>query len=372
MIRRFFGSLALVALLCLEACAGQNGLSTTPARNAGLLASNSGTLTFKVFSAGQTPGFPIGASAQDIAPGPGGTMWFTDEGTPAIGRISSDGSFTEFTQGLPAGALPDVIVAGPDGNMWFSDNRSVAIGRITPSGTIVEFSDTSHTGRAMGIAFGPHGEPWFLAVGSQALLAHLTPQGKIGVEPLPMGSDGALTADANGNLWFTTANAQTKGEVVERMAQGGRLVRIPLRMHTGVNPCCPNRAPKTSAIGLDGDPWFTTLGYFHGNRSANYLATVQARSVKLVQITRKGLRSGHQFAYTYPSGIAVGPNDLWITGGDPFAPQGAIWRMDAQGQQTAYKLPYDPLGLGVDAQGHPWFTASSFGFPSLIVEVLTN
>jgi streptogramin lyase len=106
MIRRFFGSLALVALLGLAACAGQSGLSTAPARNAGPLASNSPTLTFKIFTAGQTPGFPVGASARDIAPGPGGTMWFTDEGTPAIGRISSDGTFTEFTQGLPAGQCP--------------------------------------------------------------------------------------------------------------------------------------------------------------------------------------------------------------------------------------------------------------------------
>jgi hypothetical protein len=371
MIRRFFGSLALVALLGLAACAGQNGLSTAPARNAGPLAGNSPTLAFKVFTAGQTPGFPIGAGARDIAPGPGGTMWFTDDGTPAIGRISSDGTFTEFTHGLPAGAVPDAIVAGPDGNMWFSDNRGVAIGRITPSGTIVEFSDTSYTNtRAMGIAFGPHGEPWFLAVGSQSVLAHLTPQGKI--DALPMGSDGALTADASGSLWFTTANAHSRGEVLERTAQGGRLVRFRMRMHTGVTPCCPNHAPKTSAIGLDGDPWFTTLGYFHRNSPRNYLATVKARSVKLVRITHKGLRSGHQFAYTYPSGVAVGPNDLWITGGDPFAPQGAIWRMNAQGEQVAYSLPYDPLGLGVDAEGHPWFTASSLGFPSQIVEVLTN
>ncbi|MFY9664036.1 MAG: hypothetical protein WAK19_06260 [Candidatus Cybelea sp.] len=373
MIRRFFGSLALVALLGLEACAGPNGLSTAPARNAGPLASNSAILTFKVFTAGETPGFPIGAGAYDIAPGPGGTMWFTDGGTPAIGRISSDGIFTEFTQGLPPGALPDVIVAGPDGNMWFSDNRGVAIGRITPSGTIVEFSDPSYTNtRAMGIAFGPHGEPWFLAVGSPSLLGHLTPQGKIGV--VPMSSNGALTADASGNLWFTRTNylhSRGEGEVVERTAQGGRLVRFGMRMHIGVLPCCPNHAPKTSAIGLDGDPWFTTLGYFHESSPRNFLATVKARSVKLVRITHKGLRSGHQFAYTYPSGLAVGPNDLWITGGAPFFPQGAIWRINAQGEQVAYSLPYDPLGLGVDAEGHPWFTASSFGFPSQIVEVLT-
>lgn len=370
MIRRRFAPFALLALLGLAACAGQTGLATgPPPQNAGPMTTYSGTLTFEVFTAGETPGFPIGASAQDIAAGPSGTMWFTDNGTPAIGRISADGTFTEFTQGLPAGAVPFAIVAAPDGNMWFSDYRGVAIGRITPDGTIVEFSAPNYTNsRAMGIAFGPGGEPWFLGIGSQPLLAHLTPQGKIRVSLLPvhLSPDGSLTADASGNLWFTAANAHARGEVLERTARGGRLVRIPLHMQLAFTPCCPNRAPKTSAIGLDHDPWFTTLNYGHRLSPANYLATVKAGSVKLLRVKHKRLRDP-----AYPSGLAVGRNYLWITGGDPLAANGALWRMDAQEKQVAYDLPYDPLALAVDAQGHPWFTASFGGLPSQIVEVLT-
>jgi streptogramin lyase len=370
MTRRFFASFALGALLGSAACGGQNGLSTVSPQNAGPLANHSASLTFNVFTAGQTPGFPSSASAQDLTAGPGGTMWFTDAGTPAIGRIASDGTVTEFTQGLPVGALPDVIVAGPDGNMWFSDVRGVAIGRITPSGTIVEYSAPSYTNsRAMGIAFGPRGQPWFLAIGSQPLLGHLTAQGTIGVDLLPvhLTPDGPLTADASGNLWFTAATAHARGQVLERTAVGGRLVRISLQMHQAFLPCCPNHAPKISAVGLDGDLWFTTLNYGHRLSPQAYLATVKAGSVKLVRITHKGLTQA-----AYASGLAVGPNALWFTGGDPFAPKGALWRMNAQGRQVVYNLPFDPLGLAVDAQGHPWFTAFSNGSPSQIVEVLTT
>ena len=111
-------------------------------------------LRFKVYTAGQTPGFPGSASAVDIAPGPNGTMWFTDDGTPAIGRIAADGTFTEFRAGLPSGAAPYAIAAGPDGNMWFSDFRGVALGSVTPSGTITEFSLSQYTDtKAMSIAF---------------------------------------------------------------------------------------------------------------------------------------------------------------------------------------------------------------------------
>jgi streptogramin lyase len=67
-------------------------------------------------------------------------MWFTDNGTPAIGRIAADGTVTEFTAGLPSGAVPYAIAAGPGGNMWFTDYRGAAIGRISPSGAITEFS----------------------------------------------------------------------------------------------------------------------------------------------------------------------------------------------------------------------------------------
>src|ERR1700728_2100151 len=76
---------------------------------------------------------------QDIAAGPDGNLWFTDEscqgisGNPcAIGRITPSGTITEFPIGLSSD--PFDIAAGPDGNLWFTnDTIPAAIGRISPS-----------------------------------------------------------------------------------------------------------------------------------------------------------------------------------------------------------------------------------------------
>src|SRR5262245_46506079 len=84
------------------------------------------------FSAGLNPG----AFMSGITPGPDGNLWFADSGpTPAIGRLTPDGVFTEFA--LPPGSVPTVfangITFGPDGNVWFTDQGTRAIGVIDPT-----------------------------------------------------------------------------------------------------------------------------------------------------------------------------------------------------------------------------------------------
>src|SRR5260370_1522739 len=74
-----------------------------------------------------------------IANGPDGNLWFTESnsqsgsgGTDRIGRMSPDGSVTEFPLG--AHAEPSGIAVGPDGNLWFTEDGANKIGRITPGG----------------------------------------------------------------------------------------------------------------------------------------------------------------------------------------------------------------------------------------------
>ncbi len=73
----------------------------------------------------------------------------------------------------------------------------------------------------------------------------------------------------------------------------------------------------------------------------------------------------------YPSGIASGKT-LWFTGGNPFGLSGGLWNVGAKGRQIAYKLPYNPFGLTVDAAGNPWFTATFNSTPSQIVEAVVK
>ena len=55
-------------------------------------------------SSGPTPGDPW-----DIAAGPDGNLWYVDPTANVIGRITRDGSITEFTAGLDPAAEPNAI-----------------------------------------------------------------------------------------------------------------------------------------------------------------------------------------------------------------------------------------------------------------------
>ena len=364
-------SIALLAVLSVAGCSNPTSPTSLPVQSSVARPDITTSLRFNAYTAGQTPGFPASASAVDIAPGPNGTMWFTDDGTPAIGRIAADGTFTEFTAGLPRGASPYAIAAGPDGNMWFSDLRGVALGSVTPSGTITEFSLSHYKGlQAMSIAF-VRGKPWIVAVavGKPSLLAHLTPGGTLAAHPLPeqFTPSGSLAADSRANLFFNATNIHMQGRLVERPRDADQLIRFPMHMHFADVGCCPNRAPRQMVIGLDGNPWFTTIYWGRKDPGANYFGTFRAGRVRLARISTKGLSE-----VVYPSGIADGINSLWLTGSHPVLPVGALWHIDLQGNQTVYALSYRPYGLAVDGTGHPWFTSFERGQPSQIVEVLSH
>ena len=356
-------------VIVLAACAGPPTTSIAGTPQAGGPAIvRAHALKLKVFTAGQTQGFPANAGANDLAAATDGSIWFTDPATPAIGRIATDGTVTEFSAGLPPGSLPYSIVAAPEGNMWFSDYRGVALGEVTPQGSITEFDASQYTdSSAMGIALAGSNEPYIVGFGSQPLLAHLTSQGTITAQLLAPGLTpvGALAADAQGDLFFVVSDAKTQGELFEQRANHQNFTRTPLHMKMERVPCCPNVAPKSLAVGSDGDPWFTTLGFGYRDSPAQFLVTVKNGKAHRIRIHHKGLSE-----VAIPSGIAAAHDGFWIAGGDPFQDNGALWHVAANGKQSAYDLPYDPLGLAVDAAGNPWFTASFSGAPARIVEVL--
>lgn len=49
-------------------------------------------------------------------------------------------TITGFSAGLSANSFPQYIAAGQDGNLWFTEGGGGAMGRITPQGTVTEFS----------------------------------------------------------------------------------------------------------------------------------------------------------------------------------------------------------------------------------------
>jgi streptogramin lyase len=228
-----------------------------------------------------------------IAAGPDGNLWFTDDAIdhPAIGRITSSGEIIEFSAGLRRGdcyspslvhgSCPDEIVAGPDGNLWFTDDGIPAVGRITPQGKITEFTRlTLGSGRkrtfaqlgsvAEDLVAGPGGEVWFVTfdpptavpaggVFAPAQIARITPAGKIiGYRRGLLGrwsQPGSLTVGADGDLWFTDGRDCTSAcsGAIGRITPDGRITEYRRGLgHPG--------DPQGLLAAPNGDLWFTTPG----------------------------------------------------------------------------------------------------------------
>jgi streptogramin lyase len=105
---------------------------------------------------GQATDFPVPtphSTTQGGALGPDGAIWFVERNAAKVGRMTLDGTFTEYP--LAPGAFPNRIVAAPDGNLWFTELRANKLGRITTGGVLTEFP---LSGGPVGITAGKDGE----------------------------------------------------------------------------------------------------------------------------------------------------------------------------------------------------------------------
>jgi streptogramin lyase len=95
---------------------------------------------------------PPGTKPGGITAGPDGALWFVEEGTSQIGRITTAGVVTDHypvTTGARSSVSPlDQITLGPDGALWFTQPRDNQIGRITTAGGAPSESPPDRTGRS--------------------------------------------------------------------------------------------------------------------------------------------------------------------------------------------------------------------------------
>ena len=118
-------------------------------------------------------------STWDIAVGKDGNLWFTEYKSQQIGRITPQGTITEF----PVPNFPLGIAAGKDGNLWFTETRNNKIGRITPQGAVTEFP-LPGTDSGWGITAGPDGNVWFTEEPNNQI-GRITPTGVVTEFSLP-------------------------------------------------------------------------------------------------------------------------------------------------------------------------------------------
>ena len=88
--------------------------------------------------------------ATGITAGSNGTLWFTESSGNLLGRITTNGAFTEYSGISQTG--PTSIVLGPDNGVWFTDPTPNRIGRF--SGLVTSVSRTNDPGLAATVAVG--------------------------------------------------------------------------------------------------------------------------------------------------------------------------------------------------------------------------
>jgi virginiamycin B lyase len=125
-------------------------LPTTPAGGQGIVRGPDGNLYITEQDAnaiarlnprtGRVREFPIptpDSTPLGLAVGPDGALWFIERTGDKVGRMTLNGTFTEYP--LTPGAFPNRIVSGPDGALWFTELLANKLGRITTDGVITEY-----------------------------------------------------------------------------------------------------------------------------------------------------------------------------------------------------------------------------------------
>jgi len=196
---------------------------------------------------------PAGSFPRQVRVGADGNFWFTDTGTPAIGRITPDGTITQFP--LAPGSFPNALAVGSDGNIWFTDRDTTpGLGRVTSTGAITMFSAGLNAGSLPnGIAPGGDGNLWFTDQGPTRAIGRVTAAGEItefsaGLNPGSLPA--ALSPGPDGNVWFTD---QGTTRAIGRITAGGSITELNTGLNAGSNPI-------EITPGADGNLWFTDRG----------------------------------------------------------------------------------------------------------------
>jgi streptogramin lyase len=264
---------------------------------------------------------PASSRPTNITTGPDGNLWFTENGSSKVAKITTAGTLTEYG---PVQTTPQGIANGPDGYLWFTDSTpSAGVDRISTTGEETPHSLPSGSS-PFGIATGPDGNLWFTRTSAGAAdIAKMTPKGTILAEyALP--SNGTLREIVTGpdnNIWFTEYGASKIGKVE---IATGKVTEYPLPAGSG---------PWGIAVGADGNLWFTDF-----------------ESSKVGKITTGGAITEYALpAGSSPRGIATGPEgDLWVAESE----NSALAKVTTTGAITEYPLaagsqPYD-VTLGPD------------------------
>ncbi len=182
-----------------------------------------------------------------ITGGPDGNVWFTEQGSGKIAKITPAGEVTEYA--LPgcgtSGCQPTAIVTGADGMLWFTEQYGNRIGKISTDGAVAEYNLPTNCGstilgcRPFGIAVDGEGNIWFTEKTDR--IGRLASDGSFTEIPLHINSvPYFITTGRDGNVYFT------------ENAPGGKLARLSLSTDMSIQiAATPNPALSVNPLTLD-------------------------------------------------------------------------------------------------------------------------
>jgi streptogramin lyase len=298
-----------------------------------------------------------------LALGPDGYLWFVEHDGLNVGRIGTDGGIQEFPVPTPGG-YESGIAAGSDGNLWFTETATGKLGRLTTDGSITEFLIPIANSTPAVIAAGPDGALWMT---DENNIVRVTTDGVFTSYPIPTANADpqAITTGPDGNVWFTEGAVNKLGRlcVVAGNAYDGDEPGACSDAGAVVNPddagstCMTEFAdltidadPQDIVQGPDGDLWFTEL-------NANKVGHMTLCGALLNEFLIPTARS-------QPQGIAVGPDgNLWFTE----LAGNNIGRLSVGGNFSEYSLSSAdagadrgveaaPFGIAAGPDGALWFS----------------
>jgi streptogramin lyase len=273
-----------------------------------------------------------------------GSIWFTESRANKLGRLSPQGTLTEYP--VPTSASdPEQITASPDGYVWFTERAGGKIGRVSAAGgPIAEFALGGYLKVPTAITTRSDGTVWFAgwepcdcaSIGTISSTGSIT---ELGTEETETYING-LVGGPDGNLWATQSSywASLNGVVKVSTAGFGSFKGYPFGDII-------SDEPQSITVGPDNALWFT-----------------DARASLIGQITTSGLSTVFALpAGSQPQQIVAGPDDaVWFTE----AGTDKIGRMDMQGGRTEFALPTAssvPYGITRGPDGRLWFTEQNAG-----------
>jgi streptogramin lyase len=230
-------------------------------------------------------GLNAGSLPNGIAPGSDGALWFTDQGpTKAIGRITLDGTITETSTGLNAGSNPAAISPAADGNMYFTDQGTTkAIGKVLVAGGTITESALASSSNPQEITPGADGNLWFTDRGASKQLGRVDPDGTITLHPegVPMtSSPGGVRTGPDGNLWFVDNGSPQQlarygvgapsASVTPPAVVGGGGFGVPQTCASGVWSDWAGAQPSFTRFGFDGFRWLRDGSPIAGQTASTY------------------------------------------------------------------------------------------------------